>query len=1183
MYSLKEELLIKAQRDKSKLVQVQRTVSRGGRTFTQNFWVLSSQVKKTDRVIGGQQNLLPAAGSVAAPAAGVLDKAYLDSIKSDKTKALAYIKSCGVTWKEHPTHDGVNWMRAMMAVSAALNGQKTVNISSTQVTTQTAKPTQQIAQNFQVTVDKAKADAMLDQTTKDELAKCKNGREKVVVLKKKLGQDRCIKYAKMMGISWNEHTHPAINIMRMSMALQQSFDVADGTVSPKSSDGKKHVGAPDGNQNAKKNNTAQDTPKPAEPETIEITDKMTPRQKNLAQIINTVSSAEDLSLFKSTGIVAEDDTAKDFLKKTLKPAYYDTNSNNKGFVGSRQRYFNKETLAGWMSDLKPVSGTLTGLPNKCLKAGIEAMLYAHRGDETSLSTSMLVCPRQTTSPFGLSSRVYSPVHGAVFSDCQDHASLPNVFDVLSQFSQFSSDEEKNNRGYQGYNAQKCQEQYDKFGLHAYGVVSTIDYIAEKQPDLKTEADSMISDYQKMLELCGKSPNLLYNILSNNVGKLEDNKDQIKEASVYASALYKATQELYNKYGNSWDMTIGLNNPSPKSKLFDIVCDLLDGMTTSYLIDKNTGRYIKDDLGNNLNVIDFINKSTGIDFSNYHNRIKLSSYKHLIATYCVLGDDTKSFDTLQESDLKTALDAGILSVYEKERASANLTNLEQIKAYNNISDEDFSKIRNLMLSFSGQKVQKISSDGSSYQDVDTSQWSKSDWLDFDHAAYYYKSTYDRKYTSKYVVVPNSANPQKDRILSNIHYICVNHTLKDAIHDSVMEKGVPSKANQQGSDWFATFDYMDTADVRTLSQPFKGYYSYSPNMPKTPSEINKKIKTQLYDTPLISQETMNSLQKFIETQSYQYSIETLSEPYKSQARADACSINQGNIKSVDAIKNTPFHDLITQQLQSVAHLCPQMKNARTKTNEDIDHKISEKIGNVPYGSAVAQDGSLKGLALKQLREEVLSKVHCSLKTSDDQEKTTIETRIKHDWDKEKRDTNGKRLYGYISFKSGGVYKINNSEADEIFRDNVKKTGETPVSLFHGTNFRGATGIIGVDGKFRAPKNAADAAKNGQKYAGGMLGPGVYLADLAGKSAGYFGTWGAGYNKRGALLVCDAILGNHVTADNYASVSSRMDCDSVSMRAGTNTGRVTLRADEWCIRRNDYVSPQYLIDAEAVSRNS
>lgn len=46
--------LQKAQRDKSKLVYVQRTVTKNGKTFQQGFWVHPSQVKSTDTVLKNQ-------------------------------------------------------------------------------------------------------------------------------------------------------------------------------------------------------------------------------------------------------------------------------------------------------------------------------------------------------------------------------------------------------------------------------------------------------------------------------------------------------------------------------------------------------------------------------------------------------------------------------------------------------------------------------------------------------------------------------------------------------------------------------------------------------------------------------------------------------------------------------------------------------------------------------------------------------------------------------------------------------------------------------------------------------------------------------------------------------------------------------------------------------------------------
>ena len=210
MGKVMEELLIKAQRDKSKLVQVQRSVSRNGKTFMQNFWVQPSQVKASDKVIGGQQNLLPKAGSVPKPAAGVLDKAYFESIKSDRIKALDYLKNCGVQWTEN-SHAGINWMRAMQAYNAAVGNQNTTKTTPTQPTSQPAPQTAQVAQNPQgkgVTLTAAQ---------QAEVDVGKNGKEKVVILKKILGNDGCKAYAKQLGISWNEHSHDAIDTMRMTM------------------------------------------------------------------------------------------------------------------------------------------------------------------------------------------------------------------------------------------------------------------------------------------------------------------------------------------------------------------------------------------------------------------------------------------------------------------------------------------------------------------------------------------------------------------------------------------------------------------------------------------------------------------------------------------------------------------------------------------------------------------------------------------------------------------------------------------------------------------------------------------------------------------------------------------------------------------------------------------------------
>jgi hypothetical protein len=254
----------------------------------------------------------------------------------------------------------------------------------------------------------------------------------------------------------------------------------------------------------------------------------------------------------------------------------------------------------------------------------------------------------------------------------------------------------------------------------------------------------------------------------------------------------------------------------------------------------------------------------------------------------------------------------------------------------------------------------------------------------------------------------------------------------------------------------------------------------------------------------------------------------------------------------------------------------------------------MGNTPYTppTPVVSDSTTQATLtatekLRQLRTEALAVANCSLATCSGSDEQSVQTRVKHDWDKSSYHTNSKyhsgssRIYSHISAEfSGGVYKINNSTNRERFDQIAAKTGEKPVSLFHGTNRSGACGITCVDGKF-------SWTVSGAKTAGRMLGDGVYLADLVGKSAGYFGQWGSGYGKEGCLLICDALLGKEYVSSSHADARSHNkvgSVDTVSMQAGTSmngSGSSSLRADEWCVNKADRVSPVYIVDMRCVNR--
>lgn len=1129
MGKVMEELLIKAQRDKSKLVQVQRSVSRNGKTFMQNFWVQPSQVKSTDKVIGGQQNLLPKAGSVPKPAAGVLDKAYFESIKSDHTKAIDYLKSCGVQWNDH-SHAGINWMRAMQAYNAAVgnqNGNKTASATPTQPTSQPSTQTAQVAQNPQgkgVTLTVAQ---------QAEVDAGKNGKEKVVILKKLLGKDGCMEYAKQLGVTWDEHSMDAINNMRMSMALSKHFDTVDGTVSPTGGKGGKGGGAPKGNQNAKKDEVKKD-------DTIKVTSSHTARQATLIGLINGIADPKELELIKSTGIVAEDADAKAFIEKTLEPAYY-----KKDISGS----FRGDSKAFGQNSATQFGSVLKGLPKRLVSSIFETMSKENEG----LNMAVLQHPREFVAAFGSGNRGKIAVGESGVSAGFTDKSFLSIMDDLHKLSQLADDISLSNTGqpndyYKGLlTAERIENLYKKHGVDAYGVIQAIHHISDKDPTVKAEADKMAAQYSSMLDKCNHGFTTLQTVLGNKYSYIEDQIETSKTNKKRIDATIKYFLDLKSQYNMSND------------DVAESVYSLSKWNYNHFILQRADGTPILDSNGNQVNLgegLKALGRSMGDDnlFSYIINDSQILKF---LETALIHG---KTYETLTQIDFNSS------NHKHWGGYQSPLSVREAAKQFQGITQDSYSQIRTTYLDFVGQKVQQYDSTTDSYVDVDTSKWSAAEWSNFDDRINDYillRSSTKREFR----LIPNGDNPQKDTILANFHGISAHIGMMENIQNHVPSWCPASKANDQGNDLSKNFSYL------TSRQAESGTMYWGQGTKMTGDQVNAQILAQLKDTPVVTSEMRAKLVEYsekhgVDTASYGSSNNPM-EVKMNKAR----SLNMSFIASIQGYQGTPMNDIIVEQIMSVAHCCPQMLNTRVKTQDDVDGIIKRAMGYIDTTDSGTSD-------LLALRQQAFAKVHCSLRTADQTQRDSIETRVKQDWDKGKRSSSGRRLYSNISFVGHGVYQIQNSEADEIFRENVKKTGETPQSFFHGTSFQGACGIVGVDGKFRAPKDSADAAKQGLKYAGSMLGPGVYLADLAGKSAGYFGTWGSGY-ARGALLVCDAILGKHATASDYSSVKTRMDVDSVSMKAGTNTGRTMLRADEFCVRRNDFVSPQFIVDAEAIPR--
>ena len=66
---------------------------------------------------------------------------------------------------------------------------------------------------------------------------------------------------------------------------------------------------------------------------------------------------------------------------------------------------------------------------------------------------------------------------------------------------------------------------------------------------------------------------------------------------------------------------------------------------------------------------------------------------------------------------------------------------------------------------------------------------------------------------------------------------------------------------------------------------------------------------------------------------------------------------------------------------------------------------------------------------------------------------------------------------------------------------------------------------------------------------------------------------------LSICKAVLGKTFTTNTFTQAPAGYD--TTYMKAGTNTGRTVLRADEWCVRNPDMVAPEYIVDMTVKNR--
>lgn len=1059
--------LQKAQRDKSKLVYVQRNVTKNGKTFQQGFWVQPSQVKSTDTVLQGNNVMLAyqAAQKTIQQAnqnqkLGNFDKSkYVAMYTSgDKIKAMKYAKDNGITWKEH-SNPNINWMRCQMAVNKSLNGgtPSTSTKSNSDNNAATTLKTSGLRSDF------------------ESLSK----KDKIVELLKDNSRDSLIAFAKANGISWKENGNAGINWMRCSMAIQSYLDSHKLT---------------DVNNKASSSQSQQTQP---EPDTIEVPVDASPRQKALISMINKISKKEDFDLFGSVGMIAEDDDAKAFMEQKLKPKYEAWKNGHQPSAGSSSGY-----IIGYGDDfgkrtVEDIGTIFKGLNAKVTRATLETMY-------NELSLASVLYPRERVRYANLAGK--SSNNGSAKAAQNASLNLDNLVKNLNLAFSVRDTKNLSDFQYDGWDSKV----YQNFSTDSHGFVKSLEHIKKNNPDLSSECDRMISVYSDMLKVTDGNPKALEYILeSPNFSSIKstiENNKKTMQTELLLAAVFKehnltpreAYQTVYYSPGYNY-----------KSEI--TVCDE--------------------------------NGNKKVDASGNPIKINLSSY---------LSKHQSEYPNLDPSNIQFNSWSTIRTV--KQLMEGNEIPSSHIATQfmdSLVTEKNYCEIQRKILEMYNISLKPGSAATFDISSNDPQEWDTN------------RELYEREIKD---------NPESDTVLANLQFIsaaaktCAITQRKNGYFTK------PSKANNDGTALSKNFNYYARENYGIGSM-----YMQEKNL--SMDEINKAVQSQLNDVPTISKKWIEDSRKYAEKYGNgDFKASFYDDPPTTETEkkcSKALSIDFGSQSAVSGYMGTPVGDLLTRQLTYVSRFCPQMESARHNTPEKVQKQVEKKLGYIPFEfSAPSISTGVSSSELKKQREELYRKVHCSLKSCSTVQYDAIQTQIKHDWDMGKRNSAGNRLYGHISAVFKGAYKVNNSLQEQLMLENAKKLGETPQSFFHGTNHSGATGIIGVDGRFRAPKSAAEASKQGLKYAGGMLGSGVYLAKMAGKSAGYFGTWGAGYDTEGCMLMCKAVLGKTFVSTGFNS-NAPSSYDTVSMQAGTNTGRTTLRADEWCVRNPDFVFPEYIVD--------
>lgn len=1200
MYSLrrlKDELLMKAQIDYSKYVVVERlhhSKDPKKKDYWQKHYVLPDQVEHGDKVVSNH-HLLPPTHPQHKPISQqpaqqpVPQKPHGNTVPDDvKAKVVAWeqknfpdhasfmtaIKKMGVTWNESDK-PGINYMRARMAMNKLVMEKRfdpdnpTDKIlpappSSSTPPAQGSSVAQSVSTSAQGTTN--------SQTKKPKLTdSAKTAADSF--FRVDCGGDRPTFYQKLkqLGVKWKEMANEGINFMFAKAAL--GFKIDEG-FDPK-------------------NPTAATTPAPQpqvvtkiDESTLDVPAGATEREKNLIELINKITSIDDLQSYARMGMIPEDERARQFIldKLQLKLAEAVANPDDDPWLREKDNQGHNQFPVELRDSIKSEWGDQM----------LQQLVDQHR------SNNAVPYPR---TPEGFSKALVDQLEPY---GCKKHAVAPGlelmarfnmnqimnprdyitgvpidprrvnmdvrVWDIVKSLNEAYADyttddyqpEYSTNLGYTGMDESIYVQRYD---VNKEGFVRGLRKIAKDNPPLQAKVEEIVSTYDEMMKTVGYNPHVLSTILesSNWSTKPPDYYKVNQFGAKPCQSRGEATQRVKDADRLS-DMVIGELTKRGYSQ-----SSILAALSDTTLNDGLNSFRIKNDSGS-FDEIDF-SKMTGSDG------------KPLVY---MTKDVYWGSQLLHYTRAKYQQSQGLGM---DEAAAGAMLHYNAAKRLSETSEDTYKKVHQLSMKLAGFKLVHTSGDDLDYSLVN--------------------ATYDnwQTYSSDQEIEDDS--PEMDAILANLRMHKMYHDVNTEIVRN-MSRNAASNLNDQGKNYSGNFDYYSgtVMSQQPSNIPRMTQVGNAPNggATYTAAQLSAKINQQMDQVPGVPLEYLDKLKAY-------YSKDGR------HPKADSFSRNWGSDSEV--YLDSPIKDVMYQVSQNVLSHMPataskpsfQKVTAKRLNYVPFDFSRSDRINQPRLYKPKPKDVKPPDpKELKAAREKLLAAAKCSIATEPEDVCEKMRKKFAgddFDYKPGEKTPDGESMLGPIHSipnkpglsKSGSTFnqvplfnspffRVNNSIQSENYQ---KKQVELksrspklppecykPMELFQGTSYWSTASIFG--------RTAGFFMGNESKKAGKMLGLGAYFAAKIGKAAPYIGNLGYALrpgNKVSSQAAdkdkCDGIciLASVMRGGHYSTMG-RMDAQkknltSLSMDANAyydQTG-MGIRDFEIAVKDNDLIDPHHIVD--------